>query len=91
MSSILTYDVYYTYLNPELKERREATRALFFATVGTKNGRFDVMEMQTLFDKLVKVGFFPNTLSSDDMVSRGWIPLLLLAVLFGMLLHSDRK
>jgi Na+/proline symporter len=68
VSSILTYDVYYTYLNPELKERRESTRALFFATVGTKNGRFDVMEMQELFDKLVKVGFFPNTLSSDDMI-----------------------
>merc|ERR1719267_167054 len=29
VSSILTYDVYYEYINPELKSRREGLRAIF--------------------------------------------------------------
>lgn len=32
VSSILTYDVYYTYLNPELKQRREALKRIFYKT-----------------------------------------------------------
>merc|ERR1712137_609166 len=33
VSSILTYDVYYEYINPELKNRREALRNIFYVVV----------------------------------------------------------
>lgn len=33
VSSILTYDVYYEYVNPELKQRRERLRRLFYSTI----------------------------------------------------------
>merc|ERR1719401_1263676 len=33
VSSILTYDVYYEYINPELKQRREGLRQIFNTAV----------------------------------------------------------
>merc|ERR1711969_194735 len=33
VSSILTYDLYYEYLNPELKQRRETLRRIFYTEV----------------------------------------------------------
>merc|ERR1719420_1997601 len=42
VSSILTYDIYYEYINPELKMRREKLRRIFYTLVqkhvsGSKN------------------------------------------------------
>merc|ERR1719355_368912 len=34
VSSILTYDVYYEYINPELKNRREKLRGIFYVVLG---------------------------------------------------------
>merc|ERR1719331_1577718 len=33
VSSILTYDVYYEYINPELKNRRESLKSIFYTAV----------------------------------------------------------
>eukprot|EP00746_Dinoflagellata_sp_MGD_P160116 gnl/MRDRNA2_/MRDRNA2_86806_c0_seq1.p1 gnl/MRDRNA2_/MRDRNA2_86806_c0~~gnl/MRDRNA2_/MRDRNA2_86806_c0_seq1.p1 ORF type:complete len:976 (+),score=202.83 gnl/MRDRNA2_/MRDRNA2_86806_c0_seq1:105-2930(+) len=41
VSSILTYDIYYEYINPELKSRREKLRRIFYTVVQKYEGGFE--------------------------------------------------
>jgi len=48
VSSILTYDVYYEYVNPELKTRREKMRRIFYTVIqrftGSDKNQVDLMQ-----------------------------------------------
>jgi Na+/proline symporter len=61
VSSILTYDVYYEYINPELKSRREKLRRLFYTVVqrfsGSAGPQVDLMKNP---DKAVEVRLQQN-------------------------------
>jgi Na+/proline symporter len=48
VSSILTYDVYYEYLNPELKSRRLKLRSIFYSVIQgfTGSGTGDAVEVE---------------------------------------------
>jgi len=48
VSSILTYDVYYEYLNPELKTRREKLRNIFYTEVSKIVGGGDAADAEAL-------------------------------------------
>jgi len=74
VSSILTYDVYYEYLNPELKSRRLKLRSIFYTQVGKLLGSgsgddetqrlelaskiIQVGQVQSIMDALSNTGFF---------------------------------
>jgi len=45
VSSILTYDVYYEYLNPELKQRREQLRRIFYTEVQRYTGQGGLVDL----------------------------------------------
>jgi hypothetical protein len=45
VSSILTYDVYYEYINPELKTRREKLRRLFYTVIQQFTGTAEVIDL----------------------------------------------
>jgi len=60
VSSILTYDVYYEYINPELKSRREKLRRLFYTVIQrfTSSNVVDLMRDQS---QAVQVRLEQNT------------------------------
>merc|ERR1719231_1726621 len=45
VASILTYDIYYTYINPELKYQREKLRKIFFKVIGGAK-TYEVVKVQ---------------------------------------------
>merc|ERR1719355_84082 len=56
VSSIMTYDVYYEYINPELKQRRASLRKVFDEQVKSFTGdagRVPLSNVQPLLDRLV--------------------------------------
>jgi len=59
VSSILTYDVYYEYLNPELKTRRLKLRSIFYSAVakllGSGSGEDETQRLE-LASKLIQIG-----------------------------------
>lgn len=60
VSSILTYDVYYEYLNPELKSRRLSLKKMFYSAVATYEtaGKVAVSNVQSLLKDLTANKFF---------------------------------
>jgi len=71
VSSILTYDIYYTYINPELKNHREGLRQIFYAAVKAfeSNGKVAIEQIQTLMDKLVADKFFVQAIPPKELIS----------------------
>ena len=71
VSSILTYDIYYEYINPELKLRREGLRTIFYNTVGSiqDGGRVAVDAIQGLMDQLVINKFFDKEVPHNEVVA----------------------
>merc|ERR1719514_2373 len=45
VSSILTYDIYYEYINPELKTRREKLRRIFYTIIQRYAGSSNVVDV----------------------------------------------
>merc|ERR1719214_429429 len=71
VSSILTYDIYYEYINPELKQRRVHLRKAFddqISSVLSPEGMVPTSSVQTVLDKLVAAGFFDSAPSSQEVV-----------------------
>lgn len=60
VSSILTYDVYYTYLNPELKSRRESLKKIFNTVVAAyeSSEKVNVDSLDNLLKDLTENKFF---------------------------------
>jgi len=69
VSSILTYDVYYEYINPELKNRRESLRNIFYAVVKKfeADGKVAVDAIQGLMNGLVESNFFEKPVPDDEV------------------------
>merc|ERR1719506_2628821 len=65
VSSILTYDIYYTYINPELKHHREGLRSMFYSAVGSVED-YPMSKIQELLDSLAASGFFDNTITDKE-------------------------
>jgi hypothetical protein len=68
VSSIITYDVYYTYLNPELKHHREGLRSIFYSCVGDVE-LFELSKIQELLHMLYDRGFFDKSLSEKETIN----------------------
>jgi len=69
VSSILTYDLYYTYVNPELKFAREKLRQIFSDAVGgmDEEGKmWQVARLQELLDTLAEKGFFETGFTTEE-------------------------
>merc|ERR1719386_399646 len=60
VSSILTYDVYYEYINPELKQRRTTLKSIFYNAVKSYevDSKVAVSSVQGLLNDLVTTKFF---------------------------------
>eukprot|EP00929_Paragymnodinium_shiwhaense_P110631 TRINITY_DN777_c0_g2_i2.p1 TRINITY_DN777_c0_g2~~TRINITY_DN777_c0_g2_i2.p1 ORF type:complete len:867 (+),score=166.62 TRINITY_DN777_c0_g2_i2:192-2792(+) len=60
VSSILTYDVYYEYINPELKDRRLNLKSIFYSAVKAYDvgGTVAAGAVQNVVSELVAAGFF---------------------------------
>merc|ERR1719163_2712112 len=60
VSSILTYDVYYEYINPELKQRRTSLKSIFYNAVKSYevDSKVAVSSVQSLLNDLVTNKFF---------------------------------
>jgi len=60
VSSILTYDVYYEYVHPEMKDRRLTLKRMFYdqARKHQKDGFIAVRNIQNLFNDLIVGRFF---------------------------------
>jgi len=71
VSSILTYDVYYEYINPELKQRREGLRAIFYDAVASmqSQGRVAIDSVQTLMQTLVTNKFFDKEVPENEVIA----------------------
>merc|ERR1712232_1180506 len=69
VSSILTYDVYYEYINPELKHRREALRSIFYSVVQNFDvrGQVAIDSVQSLMNRLVERKFFENAVPAEEV------------------------
>merc|ERR1712159_516900 len=67
VSSILTYDTFYTYIQPELKDQRENRKKLFYK-VANNQEMFTLDELQGVLDKLVVAKFFTSTPSDGDVI-----------------------
>jgi hypothetical protein len=73
VSSILTYDIYYQYIVPELKDRRESLKSIFYFAAGVheKGGRILIDAVQTLMEQLTDTGFFElGGVLSDEEIKR---------------------
>jgi len=73
VSSILTYDIYYQYIVPELKDRRESLKSIFYFAAGVheKAGRIMIDSVQMLMEQLTDTGFFElGGVLSDQEVTR---------------------
>jgi len=71
VSSILTYDIYYTYLNPELKTRRESLRASFSRAVATFEvaGKVASDKVQDVLNALMAANFFEKAVPAREVVA----------------------
>jgi Na+/proline symporter len=69
VSSILTYDIYYEYINPELKGRREALRVIFNAAVSgsDKEGQVALSALNPIMQTLVSKGFFEKAVPQNEV------------------------
>jgi Na+/proline symporter len=72
VSSILTYDIYYTYINPELKYQREKLRKIFFKVIGGAK-TYEVAKVQELLHLLAAHKFFDG---ADNTPPAEFQPLL---------------
>merc|ERR1719235_1856135 len=75
VSSIMTYDIYYTYINPELKKRREILQSVFDTQVkgdleqdGEGQQTVPVAKLQGLIDRLVATNFFDTKPTDAEAV-----------------------
>lgn len=74
VSSILTYDVYYEYINPELKSRREGLKAIFHkVVVGFEEGpsskkSVPISQIPALLAALDSNKFFEKSVPADEAV-----------------------
>jgi len=68
VSSILTYDVYAEYINPELRTWRESLKKTFYkvASQFESGGKVPVDKMQELLNALVASRFFDQAVSDED-------------------------
>merc|ERR1719401_1162991 len=71
VSSILTYDIYYEYINPELKSRREGLRRIFYAAVqGVESGgEVAVGAINGLMEKLAAKNFFEKPVPQAEVAA----------------------
>merc|ERR1719401_953512 len=71
VSSILTYDIYYEYINPELKSRREGLRRIFYAAVqGVESGgEVAVGAINGLMEKLAAKNFFDKPVPQAEVAA----------------------
>merc|ERR1719191_2700025 len=69
VSSILTYDIYYEYINPELKQRREGLRKIFQEAVSSldNEGRVALSAINGLMQDLVNKNFFENSVPDNEV------------------------
>mmetsp|Transcript_89403 Transcript_89403/g.278178 ORF Transcript_89403/g.278178 Transcript_89403/m.278178 type:complete len:878 (+) Transcript_89403:65-2698(+) len=69
VSSILTYDVYFEYINPELKQRRQNLRGIFYDTVPRyeSEGRVKTCNVQPFVDQLVEKEFFEFDVPPEEV------------------------
>jgi hypothetical protein len=69
VSSILTYDIYYEYINPELKQRREGLRKIFQEAVsGLDNeGQVALSAINGLMQDLVNKNFFEKAVPDNEV------------------------
>jgi hypothetical protein len=73
VASILTYDIYYQYVAPELMDRRESLKSIFYFAAGVheKGGRIMIDSIQTLMEQLTDTGFFElGGVLSDEEIKR---------------------
>ena len=68
VSSILTYDIYYEYINPELKARREHLRTIFFNTAkGVEEGGYvAIASINGLMQSFVSNNFFEKPVETHE-------------------------
>merc|ERR1719401_3039276 len=71
VSSILTYDIYYEYINPELKSRREGLRRIFYAAVqgAESGGEVAVGAINGLMEKLAAKNFFDKPVPQAEVAA----------------------
>jgi len=71
VSSILTYDIYYEYINPELKSRRENLRRVFYAAVEgiESGGQVAVGAINGLMEKLAQKNFFEKPVPTTEVAA----------------------
>jgi len=70
VSSILTYDIYYEYINPELKQRRTFLRQMFdrqIDGIANAEGLVPTSAVQSVLDKLVAAGFFDSAPTEQEV------------------------
>jgi len=68
VSSVLTYDVYYEYINPELKQRRENLRKIFDKVVVPfqEDGKIAVSKIPAVMSELIAKQYFAQSLTEDE-------------------------
>lgn len=71
VSSILTYDIYYEYINPELKSRREGLRKIFYSAVDDieTEGKVAVGDVNALMKRLSERNFFEKTVPDAEVAA----------------------
>jgi Na+/proline symporter len=76
VSSILTYDIYYEYINPELKTRRENLRRIFYSCVEGplsegigSSGQVAIGAINGLMEKLSANNFFEKEVPTTEVAA----------------------
>jgi hypothetical protein len=71
VSSILTYDIYYEYINPELKMRREKLRRIFYTLVQRFAGSGQSIDVvaQPDQEQQVRLDLVDKTVKASDVQS----------------------
>merc|ERR1719265_224118 len=69
VSSILTYDIYYEYINPELKSRREKLRRIFYTIIQRYAGSSNVVDVvrQPEQDSAIRLQLVETTVKISDV------------------------
>merc|ERR1719313_1982730 len=69
VSSILTYDIYYEYINPELKGRREKLRRIFYTIAQRYTGAASPVDVVVFPDKEqeVRLDLVEKTMKTSDV------------------------
>jgi len=63
VSSILTYDVYFEYINPELKQRREKLRRIFYTEIQSFTKAAEAVDLLKSPEKAQEIRLVQNPLS----------------------------